>query len=81
MTQAPNDKEQLAPMLENGCALPDTLGQPEVLLADNGYFSEANVQACEDAKVDPRGLKKVKGEWNLVTMAWNIKRMFALQPR
>jgi transposase len=25
-----------------------------------------------------RGLEKVKGEWNLVTMAWNIKRMFAL---
>jgi hypothetical protein len=25
-----------------------------------------------------RGLDKVKGEWNLVTMAWNIKRMFAL---
>ena len=24
-----------------------------------------------------RGLEKVKGEWNLVTMAWNIKRMFA----
>jgi Transposase DDE domain len=25
-----------------------------------------------------RGLDKVKGEWNLLTMAWNIKRMFAL---
>jgi hypothetical protein len=25
-----------------------------------------------------RGLDKVKGEWSLVTMAWNIKRMFAL---
>lgn len=25
-----------------------------------------------------RGLDKVKGEWNLVTMAWNVKRMFAL---
>jgi len=25
-----------------------------------------------------RGLDKVKGEWNLVTMAWNMKRMFAL---
>ena len=23
-------------------------------------------------------LEKVKGEWNLVTLAWNIKRMFAL---
>jgi transposase len=27
-----------------------------------------------------RGLESVKGEWNLVTMSWNIKRMFALQP-
>ncbi len=27
-----------------------------------------------------RGLDKVRGEWSLVTMAWNIKRMFALSP-
>jgi transposase len=26
-----------------------------------------------------RGLESVKGEWNLVSMSWNIKRMFALQ--
>jgi transposase/IS5 family transposase len=26
-----------------------------------------------------RGLETVKGEWNLVTMSWNIKRMFAMQ--
>lgn len=25
-----------------------------------------------------RGLDKAKGEWNLVTLAWNVKRMFAL---
>jgi transposase len=25
-----------------------------------------------------RGLDKVRGEWSLVTMAWNLKRMFAL---
>ena len=25
-----------------------------------------------------RGLDNVRGEWNLVTMAWNIKRMFVL---
>lgn len=25
-----------------------------------------------------RSLEKVKGEWNLVTLAWNMKRMFAL---
>ena len=27
-----------------------------------------------------RSLEQVKGEWNLVTLAWNIKRMFALSP-
>ena len=27
-----------------------------------------------------RGLHKVKGEWNLVTLAWNVRRMFALAP-
>jgi hypothetical protein len=27
-----------------------------------------------------RGLESVKGEWSLVSMSWNIKRMFALQP-
>ncbi|MGB6489653.1 MAG: IS1182 family transposase [Steroidobacteraceae bacterium] len=26
-----------------------------------------------------RGLENVQGEWNLVAMSWNIKRMFALQ--
>ena len=25
-----------------------------------------------------RGLDNVRGEWNLVTMAWNMKRMFVL---
>jgi hypothetical protein len=25
-----------------------------------------------------RGLEKVRGEWKLVTMAWNIKRLFTL---
>jgi hypothetical protein len=27
-----------------------------------------------------RGLECVRGEWSLVTMAWNVKRMFALCP-
>jgi hypothetical protein len=27
-----------------------------------------------------RGLENVKGEWNLVSLSWNIKRMFAMQP-
>ena len=28
-----------------------------------------------------RGLDKVRGEWRLVTMAWNLKRIFALSAR
>ncbi len=27
-----------------------------------------------------RGLDAVRGEWNLVTMAWSIKRLFVLCP-
>jgi hypothetical protein len=27
-----------------------------------------------------RGLDKARGEWSLVTMAWNMKRIFALGP-
>jgi hypothetical protein len=26
-----------------------------------------------------RGLDKVSGEWTLVAMAWNVKRMFVLK--
>ena len=151
VVQAPNDKQQLAPMLDKLAALPEDLGQPETLLADTGYFSAANVEACEAAGIAPlialgreahhpslserfaeappapddptpveamahrlktpegrklyaqrkhtpepvfgiiksvlgfrqfllRGLDQVRGEWNLVTMAWNLKRMFALSP-
>jgi len=151
VVQAPNDKQQLAPMLDQMSALPDELGEAETLLADSGYFSEANVEACAAAGIEPlipqgrqthypplserfakapsapenptpletmahrlktpegknlyalrkqtpepvfgiiksvmgfrqfsmRGLEKVRGEWSLVTMAWNIKRMFTLMP-
>ena len=150
VTQAPNDKQQLEPMLGQLAMLPDALGNVETLLADNGYFSESNVNACAAAGIDPviamgrdahhpslaerfapapspppkdptplaamdhrlktqagkklyalrkqtpepvfgiiksvlgfrqfllRGIDRVRGEWTLVTMAWNIKRMFAL---
>lgn len=152
VTQAANDKRQLVPMLDRLTALPGELGHVRQLLADNGYLSAANVEACAAAEVEPlialgrerhhpdwrerfapgsepppasatplqhmahrlktpegkalyalrkhtpepvfgiiksvmgfdqfllRGFDKVKGEWNLVTMSWNIKRMFALSP-
>lgn len=149
VVQAPNDKQQIEPTLEKLEALPDALGDVENLLADTGYFSSANVEACEKADVTPviamgrqphhpplgerfeppapspenptpvesmahrlktpegrdlyglrkqtpepvfgiiksvlgfrqfsmRGLEKARGEWSLVTMAWNMKRMFNL---
>ena len=150
VVQAPNDKQQLEPMLGKLAVLPDELGNVEALLADNGYFSESNVNACASAGIDPviamgreahhpslderfagpppsppkdptplaamdhhlktpegkklyalrkqtpepvfgiiksvlgfrqfllRGIDNVRGEWNLVTMAWNMKRMFVL---
>src|SRR3954452_11634191 len=40
-------------MLEKLEKLPDALGAIETLLADTGYFSEANVQACVAAEIDP----------------------------
>jgi transposase len=151
VVQAPNDKQQVEPMLGKISALPEELGKVESLLADTGYFSAANVGACEKAGVEPviamgrqphhpplserfeappaapenptpvqamasrlktpagralyalrkqtpepvfgiiksvlgfrqfslRGLEKVRGEWSLVTMAWNLKRMFVLAP-
>ena len=151
VVQAPNDKQQIEPTLAKLEALPGALGETETLLADAGYFSAANVEACAKAGVEPaiamgrqphhpplaerfamtpeapvdptaveamahrlktpegrdlyalrkqtpepvfgviksvlgfrqfsmRGLERARGEWSLVTMAWNIKRMFALNP-
>jgi hypothetical protein len=150
VVQAPNDKQQVEPMLGRLGALPGALGKAEVLLADTGYFSADNVEACNNAGVEPiiamsrqkhhpplaerfearpaapddptpvekmahrlktpegralyalrkqtpepvfgiiksvlgfrqfsmRGLDKARGEWSLVTMAWNLKRMFTLK--
>jgi transposase len=149
VVQAPNDKQQVEPMLGKITHLPGELSKVGELLADNGYFSEGNVNACAAAGIEPviamgreahhptlaerfvedptppenptpieamrhrlqtkegkkryalrqqtpepvfgiiksvigfrqfllRSLDKVRGEWSLVTMAWNMKRMFAL---
>jgi transposase len=149
VVQAPNDKQQIEPMLTKIGTLPENLGKPDTLLADSGYFSEANVALCVAAQIVPmialgrqshhpslserfakappapdnptpleamshrlrtpegkrlyalrkqtpepvfgiiksvmgfrqfllRGLDNVQGEWSLVTMAWNMKRMYAM---
>jgi transposase len=53
LTQAANDKQQLVPMLDALGELPADLGAVTQLLADAGYFSEANVTACVDASIEP----------------------------
>ena len=53
VVQAANDKQQLAPMVEQLKALPEELGKTETLLADSGYFSAANVTACDAAGIAP----------------------------
>ena len=149
VTQASNDKRQIVPTLEAMAKLPPCLGKAQSLVADTGYFSAANVRACEAQGIEPslsirrethhlplldrfaedtqapptddpvqamahrlstragralyglrkqtvepvfgiikramgwrqmsmRGLVAAQGEWNLVTMAWNIKRMHVL---
>jgi hypothetical protein len=53
VVQAPNDKPQLEPMLDKIAALPGELGKIETLLADNGYFSEGNVNGCAAQGIEP----------------------------
>ena len=150
VTQAPNDKQQVEPMLATLKAQAVVLGAVECLIADSGYCSEKNIKACEAAGIDPliavardehhpgwrerrsepaalpdnatpvqamshrlktqagraryalrkqtiepvfgiiksvmgfrrfslRGLNKVTGEWTLVCMAWNLKRLAVLR--
>jgi transposase len=150
VTQHANDKQEIEPTLDAIAQSAETLGKPEALLSDNGYFSEGNVKACTVANITPyiaagrerhhlpveqrwtsppplaadadavdemkhrlatpegravyaqrkstvepvfgivksvlgfrqfhlRGLKNVSGEWTLVSMAWNLKRLFHLR--
>ena len=53
VVQASNDKQQLEPMLRKIAELPAELGKVGELLADNGYFSEGNVNACAAAGIEP----------------------------
>ena len=53
LTQATNDKQQVVPTLSRLSALPQALGTVTDLLADAGYFSEANVKACVEGEVQP----------------------------
>ena len=53
VSQASNDKREVLPVLDKVQALPGVLGQVSTLLADTGYFSAANVNACEAQGIEP----------------------------
>jgi hypothetical protein len=53
VVQAPNDKQQVEPMLDKLGVLPGELGKAETLLADTGYFSAGNIEACDKAGIEP----------------------------
>ena len=53
ISQRPNDKQEVVPALERLQQLPRVLGKTDVLLADTGYFSEANVNDCEAENITP----------------------------
>ncbi len=53
VTTHANDKQEVDLALKALEELAEPLGQADALLADNGYYSEANVKACEAAGVTP----------------------------
>ena len=53
ITQQSNDKLELEPTLKKLADLPKRLGTVTELLADSGYFSETNVNACVGEKITP----------------------------
>jgi transposase len=50
LSNHPNDKQEAVPTLD---ALAPEIGQPDAVALDNGYFSAANVRACETRKIEP----------------------------
>lgn len=51
--QATNDKQQVQPMLQQLHTLPVELGEADTLVADAGYYSEVNVNACDAHPITP----------------------------
>ena len=86
ITQATNDKQEVVPALSKLCALPEALGAATDLLADTGYFSQANVQACIGSNIQP-SLAVERDQYHqsvflsdsLLTLRLPIKRMNMLR--
>ena len=53
LSQNPNDKLEIDRALEELKALPESIGTVDTLLADAGYFSEANVDSCKEENIRP----------------------------
>jgi transposase len=53
VTQDTNDRHQLEPALEQLETLPQELGTVENIIADSGFYSETNVNACESHQITP----------------------------
>lgn len=50
LSNHPNDKQEALPALK---AMPVEIGTPNAVAMDNGYFSETNIQDCEDLGLEP----------------------------
>jgi transposase len=50
LSNHPNDKQEAIPTLS---AISPAVGKPKAAAMDNGYFSQANIKACELLEIDP----------------------------
>lgn len=50
LSNHPNDKQEALPTLE---AIPTEIGKPKAAAMDNGYFSQANIAACQKLAIEP----------------------------
>ena len=50
LSNHPNDKQEALPTLK---AMPAEIGRPAAVAMDNGYFSEVNIQDCEQLGIEP----------------------------
>jgi transposase len=53
VSQNPNDKQEVEPALDQLDAVAAVIGKAEALIADTGYFSANNVDACHHHQVQP----------------------------
>lgn len=50
LSNHPNDKQEAIPTLS---AISPEVGKPEAVAMDNGYFSQTNINACEELGINP----------------------------